>query len=392
MSKLQVFSAANLTVYDQLIKGYIDTEDAKSIKTVAIDGNTLKFYKISEPVGSSTPAYSITLPTTDLSGLIAKVTGATAGNIPKLKADGTIEDSGIAYSDIATSTDISGIENTIGTVESGKTVVEMIGDVSTEVSTLDSSLADVAKSGDSDDVSYDNTTSGLTATNVQDAIDEVASASSGGVGSKTVYITETFGSSSDTFSKKYGIYQGATGSSASPVVGEKLVDIDIPKDMVVESGSVVDITFNTSDNKLYDGAVDVTSLIVGASGTASANNAGKYIKLIVANATSDKIYIAAKDLVDIYTAQASAAQIQIAIDNNNVISASIVAGSVTSTELASNAVTTAKIADGNVTLAKLSSEVSTAISTNTSNISALQTLVGDGVEEIPEATIRALFS
>ena len=169
-------------------------------------------------------------------------------------------------------------------------------------------------------------------------------------------------------------------------------DIDIPKDMVVESGSVVDITFNTSDNKLYDGAVDVTSLIVGTSGTASANNAGKYIKLIVANATSDKIYIAAKDFVDIYTAQASAAQIQIAINNNNVISASIVAGSVTSTELASNAVTTTKIADGNVTLAKLSSEVSTAISTNTSNISALQTLVGDGVEEIPEATIRALFS
>ena len=191
----------------------------------------------------------------------------------------------------------------------------------------DITLAAVATTGAAEDVSYDNTTSGLTATDVQAAIDEVAAASAGGVDSKTVYITETAGQSSDPFSKRYGVYQGATGSSASPVAGEKLADIDIPKDMVVESGSVE--TVETADVP-YEGAQ------VG----------DKYIDLVIANATSDHIYIPANSLVDIYTVEQNATQIQLAI-SNNVISATIVDG----------AVTTAKIADGNVTKAKLASGV-----------------------------------
>ena len=59
-TKLQVFTYDNLALYDELLKGYVDAEDAKSLKTVAIDGNTLKFYRVSEPVGETTPAYTIT--------------------------------------------------------------------------------------------------------------------------------------------------------------------------------------------------------------------------------------------------------------------------------------------------------------------------------------------
>lgn len=226
-------------------------------------------------------------------------------------------------------------------------------DVATKlyVDTLDNSLAAVAKSGDAEDVSYDNTDSGLTSTDVQGAIDELADASAGGVASKTVYITETAGTSQSAYSKRYGIYQGSTGSSSSPVVGEKLCDIDIPKDMVVESGSVVDITFH--DSKLWDGNVDVTEIIKG-SGTPTADDAGKYIKLQIANASADVLYIKATDLVDIYTAQQNATQIQLAIDANNVISATVVAGSIGTTELAGSAVTTAKIADDAVTADKIS--------------------------------------
>lgn len=225
-------------------------------------------------------------------------------------------------------------------------------DVATKlyVDTLDNSLAAVAKSGDAEDVSYDNTDSGLTSTDVQGAIDELADASAGGVASKTVYITETAGTSQSAYSKRYGIYQGSTGSSSSPVVGEKLCDIDIPKDMVVESGSVVDITFH--DSKLWDGNVDVTEIIKG-SGTPTADDAGKYIKLQIANASADVLYIKATDLVDIYTAQQNATQIQLAIDANNVISATVVAGSIGTTELAGSAVTTAKIADDAVTADKI---------------------------------------
>lgn len=226
--------------------------------------------------------------------------------------------------------------------QSGKaiTIASSVAEIAGVISTTGTpiTLADVASTGAAEDVTYSNSTSGLTASTVQAAIDEVANQSAGGVGSKTVYITETAGQSSDPFSKRYGVYQGATGSSSSPVAGEKLADIDIPKDMVVESGTVGTVTVA---DEPYIGAQ------VG----------DKYIDLVIANASSDHIYIPANSLVDIYTAEQSATQVQLVIDSNNEISATIVAGSVTATELASNAVTTAKILDANVTKAKLAQGV-----------------------------------
>ena len=154
----------------------------------------------------------------------------------------------------------------------------------------------------------------------------------------TVTITETAGGSGDAYSKRYTVKQGASGSQTT------LGTIDIPKDMVVESGSVVDITYNSSDGKLYEGSTDVTEAIKGT-GTASAADAGKYIKLIIANSSSTALYIPAKSLVDTYTAQQNATQVQLAIDSNNVISATIVAGSIGTTELASGVVTSLGKAD-----------------------------------------------
>ena len=145
----------------------------------------------------------------------------------------------------------------------------------------------------------------------------IAGSTSGG----EVYVTETAGGSSDPFGKRYGLYQGG-GSAQAPVPAEKIADIDIPKDMVVESGSVVDITY--SNGKLYDNGTDVTALIKGTGGTATAADAGKYLKLIIANATSDVVYISVKDLGQIYTVQPNASEVQLAIDANNVISATIV--------------------------------------------------------------------
>ena len=110
--------------------------------------------------------------------------------------------------------------------------------------------------------------------------------------------------------------------------------IDIPKDLFVTEGSVV----------------------VNPAG----QTAGKYIKLVIANQEAP-IYINVADLVDVYTAQAGAAQVQIAINDSNVISATIVAGSISTTELAANAVSTAKIKDKNVTKAKLDDDVQTSL-------------------------------
>jgi len=203
------------------------------------------------------------------------------------------------------------------------------------------------------------------------------------------------------YSATYQLYQGSTA------VGAK---INIPKDMVVESGTVVDITY--SNNKLWDASIfttayivdgatalsagwlsltdggepltpvegtvykvatageyqnkmydwdtsnttyvlnttgtDVTELIKGAGGTATSADAGKYIKLVIANATDDILYIAAKSLVDVYTTEQNATQVQLTIDQNNVISAVLVDGGVTSSKLniAAHAETQAAGADG----------------------------------------------
>jgi len=110
MAQLKVFTLENLNLYDSLIKGYVDAADAKSLKTVAIDGNTLKFYRVSEPVGTTEPAYTITLPQTDISGLMAKLTGATAGHVVTANADGTVSDGGVALADLATKESVTAVD------------------------------------------------------------------------------------------------------------------------------------------------------------------------------------------------------------------------------------------------------------------------------------------
>ena len=156
--------------------------------------------------------------------------------------------------------------------------------------------------------------------NLVDAINEVRnSVSAGGTAAAITMSTET---TTEGAAKSYTIYQGTN----------KIGVIDIPKDMVVESGEGV----------------------VNPEGQA----AGTYIKLVLANATNDVIYVNVGTLVDIYKAKANATQIQVAIDAaTREISATVVAGSITATELAANAVTTEKIAAGNVTKEKLSTAV-----------------------------------
>lgn len=154
------------------------------------------------------------------------------------------------------------------------------------------------------------------------AINEVRNAVSAGGTAAAITMTEATTGLGEGILKAYTLKQGDN------TVGT----INIPKDMVVQSGEVV---VNP------DGQTD-----------------GTYIKLTLANATNDVIYVNVGTLVDIYKAKASAAQVQLVVDSaTREISASIVAGSVTATELAADAVVTAKIADGNVTKAKLSTEV-----------------------------------
>lgn len=148
--------------------------------------------------------------------------------------------------------------------------------------------------------------------NTVDAINEVLAAV--GTGGTNAVVTVERATDGLTYTIKQG--------------GSQVGVINIPKDMVVTSGEVVT--------------------------NPSGQTAGTYIKLTLAN-VADPLYINVGSLIDIYTAQANATQIQLAIDaTTRVISATIVNGSVTADKLSEFAVTTAKMADGNVTLGKLS--------------------------------------
>lgn len=175
---------------------------------------------------------------------------------------------------------------------------------------------------------------------VKDAVDNTATDS-------VVTVTEAVGSGSVL--KTYTIRQGTAevGNPDSNIVGT----INIPKDLVVTSGRLVEISVDENDSTKFVDANNVELPYATAAGT--------FIELTVANQT-EPLYIDVHGLIDIYTPAPNATQVQLAVVNN-VISASIVAASITSTELADDSVITSKIADNNVTKAKLSTTLQTSI-------------------------------
>ena len=80
-------------MYKRQVKKYINDADAKSIKSVKIEGRTLKFYKVEEPIGEDVlPAYSITIPETDLTE-VNKAIKAVKDVVDKLDGEDTVEGS-----------------------------------------------------------------------------------------------------------------------------------------------------------------------------------------------------------------------------------------------------------------------------------------------------------
>ena len=94
--------------------------------------------------------------------------------------------------------------------------------------------------------------------------------------------------------------------------GSAIATIDIPKDMVVSSGTV--------ETKAESGVWGV---------------AGTYLVLTLANATSDKVYINVSDLIEYVTgAKAADGIITTSVDDNHVLTATIGDGTITKAKLA----------------------------------------------------------
>lgn len=363
-----IITLERLQKYDSLIKpfitGKVSDAVAKTFKAVSIDGFTLKFYTVEKPAADTTPAFTIDLPETDISGLISKIQNATAGDVVIANADGTVADGGVKLADLAKSADVTKEIGAAKTELEGKiktntdAIAKLNGAVTVEGS-VKKQIKDASDALDAKIGTLDNLTT-TNKSNIVEALEEVKTAVGNAqtVGEVTVDTTTTTAG----MAKSYTIKQGA----------KTVATIDIPKDMVVKSGAV------EKDPK--------------------GQPAGTYLVLTLANATEDKVYVNVGTLVDIYTAKASATQVQIAIDSaTREISATIVAGSVTATELADAAVVTAKIADGNVTKAKLSKEVQASLdkadtALQEADVATLKTDVSDVKTSLAEggATANAI--
>lgn len=177
------------------------------------------------------------------------------------------------------------INNLVGGTAPVQLVTEVIaGDGITVDKTTDASKPTVSvklKAGDTNILKKD--TDGSLYVNAQDAKDY------------TVTVTEKTTGLSDGVAKAYQIQQAATSLD---------VTINIPKDMVVSSGTVQ--TFTDADKP------------------AEVTNAGTYLVLTLANATSDKVYINVGDLIEYVTSGSEASDdVVIVVSTDHKVTATL---------------------------------------------------------------------
>ena len=359
-TKLQVFTYDNLALYDELLKGYVDAEDAKSLKTVAIDGNTLKFYRVSEPVGETAPAYTITLPETDISGLIPKITGATAGNVVTAKADGTVEDSGIKAADLATKAEVKAVDDK---ADANKASIDAINNA-------DTGILKTAK--DYADSKVKDLADGAVATNT------AAIATLNGDETTAGSVKKAVKDASDTINAKIGTV--AEGKTVVQMIEDAKTastydDTEI-RGLIQDNADAIEAHKTAIDSK-------VTTLV----GT----DTDKSVRTI-ANEELAAQLIPENAKESLNTLTEIAAWIQSHPDDASAMNAAITAlqtlvGTIPEGATATDIVNYIK------ELVEAEKTRATGIESGLdTRLSSVETKVGEGYEEIPEASIRALFA
>ena len=159
---------------------------------------------------------------------------------------------------------------------------------------ITTSLADVATSGAAADVSIADTAGNITATNVEDAIQELYAAIGSGGTDAAVTVTRTAGGQNDDYIYRYTFFQGG-----NPITNGV---IDIAKDMVATEGTLIHPT--AQDPIEIDGQ-QITS--------------GTYIEMTIAN--GDPFYIDVANLIE-YNSVSSTDEITLT-DTNHTITATV---------------------------------------------------------------------
>ena len=192
----------------------------------------------------------------------------------------------------AAQSDVDALKGLVGTLPESAiatTVTDYIdeaaGKVATDLITLDSSLKSIAKSGAAADVSIVDEAGKITATTVEGALAELADAISA---TSTAGVVTCEKTNPSDVAARYTFKQG--GVQIPNAV------IDIPKDMVVESGEVV----TNPEGK----------------------PAGTYIVLTLANKAESKLYINVTDLIE-YVTGGETDEIAVAVSAEHIATATV---------------------------------------------------------------------
>ncbi len=188
-----------------------------------------------------------------------------------------------------------------------KSDAAVAADAQEAINALDAALADVAKSGDAADVAIADAGNLITATNVEAALQEIATAIN--TNNAAAQVTMESASGSGDVLTVYDFYQGVLGTDdAAAKAAKKIGSINIPKDYLVRSATIE--TVATADEP-YAGAA------VG----------DKYIDFVVNTKDGDTgtpahMYIALNDLVAVMQGSVGS-EITVSIGANNAIQASV---------------------------------------------------------------------
>lgn len=223
------------------------------------------------------------------------------GNPRQIYKGSTLYDGGAA----SVAADLATLESYIGTLPVAGDYENLIdyieksiaaGDqtVMNAVTTLDNSLAAVAKSGAAGDVSIADTAGNFAAETVEAALAELHTAIGTGGTNAAVTVTKTAGGASDNYAYRYTFSQGGSAIANGT--------IDIAKDMVATDGQLV---HPTTENPITIDGQQVTS--------------GAYIAMTIAN--GDTFYINVADLIE-YNSVASTDEITLS-DANHTITATV---------------------------------------------------------------------
>ena len=223
------------------------------------------------------------------------------GNPRQIYKGSTLYDGGAA----SVAADLATLESYIGTLPVAGDYEDLIdyieksiaaGDqtVMSAVTTLDNSLAAIAKSGAAADASIEDTAGNFTATDVEGALAELYTAIGTGGTNAAVTVTKTAGGASDSYAYRYTFSQGGTAITNGV--------IDIAKDMVATDGTLV---HPTAENPITIDGQQVTS--------------GAFIAMTIAN--GDTFYINVADLIE-YNSVSNTDEITLT-DNNHTITATV---------------------------------------------------------------------